>query len=243
VEKLSGCLYAVPAFEGSVLVLRAGLGARTPISRDRLARRLGIPSGRVQRAERRGLRSLRRANRRNGCAAGGAGNLSVARVVTPLTSRESVPAQAGPHGSRAASRDEKDEENGGGAAGRGDGTVAAGAQGRPSEERPPEALGRIATSREELDGTYYSILGLIGLMALAAILAAAALPAVRRLSRRGPVVACAYCDSTRVAVNPGQGAYHCSDCGFRGDLPATYESEAGKMEGESNKNHSRTTAR
>lgn len=242
-EKLSGCLYAAPPFERNVLVLRAGLGARTPISRDRLARRLSIPPGRVQRAERRGLRSLRRASRRRGCAAGGAGNLSVAGGVTPLISGESVPARAGPHERRAASRDEDGKETGDGATARGGGTVAARAQGRPSDERPSEAMGRIASSRAELDDAYYWILGLVGLTALIAVLVAAGLPTARRLSRRAPAIACAYCDSKRVAVNPAQGAYHCSDCGFRGELPATYGPGDGKMEDDSYQDHSQKTAR
>ncbi len=242
VEKLSGCLLAIPAFERSVLVLRAGLGARAPITRNRLARRLSIPPERVRRAERRGLRSLRRANGRDGCAGRGAGNVSVTVGFTPLATGESVPDQAGPD-LRAASRDQDDGGRGGRAKARSDRAVAARPKERPSEEGPPAAPGRIASSREELEDTYYWIMGLVGLAALVAVLAAAALLAVGRLPRRRPKVACAYCDSKRVAVNLGQGAYHCADCGFRGELPATYAPEGGKMGDDSYQDHSRTTAR
>jgi hypothetical protein len=51
-----------------VLRLRAGVGPRQPASRAVVARRLDLPVARVRRAERRGLRVLRRSGR-DGCGA------------------------------------------------------------------------------------------------------------------------------------------------------------------------------
>src|SRR5439155_24054997 len=53
-----------------VLTLRAGLGGRSPRSRERVAHRLGLSKKRVARIEHRSLRRLRSANAASGCGSG-----------------------------------------------------------------------------------------------------------------------------------------------------------------------------
>jgi hypothetical protein len=82
VVRLQGCFYALSGLEHRVLSLRAGERR----SRPAVAKRLGLATARVGRAERSGLRSLRRADRATGCSAaaaialGGAGT-AIARGV------------------------------------------------------------------------------------------------------------------------------------------------------------------
>jgi hypothetical protein len=68
VERLRDCFSAVTPFERRVLGVRAGLVGRSGRSRASTARRLKTSPGRVTRAERRGLRGLRRASRSGACA-------------------------------------------------------------------------------------------------------------------------------------------------------------------------------
>jgi hypothetical protein len=58
VRRLASCLDELPSRQRRVLVLRAGVGPRDPISRRRVARRLDLPVRRVARIERRGMRRL-----------------------------------------------------------------------------------------------------------------------------------------------------------------------------------------
>ncbi len=70
VVRLWACSYAVSAVQRRVLVLRTGLGGGSALSVKGVAKALSVSSGRVVRAQRAGLRSLRRANRSDGCAMG-----------------------------------------------------------------------------------------------------------------------------------------------------------------------------
>jgi hypothetical protein len=68
VRRHAPCFYGLGDFERRVLALRSGLRSARASSRGRVARRLGVSRRRVLRAERRGLRRLRRTNRSDGCA-------------------------------------------------------------------------------------------------------------------------------------------------------------------------------
>jgi hypothetical protein len=68
VARYGMCLSALTARQRHVLRLRAGVGPREPETRAAVARRLELPLARVRKAERRGLRTLRRIGR-DGCAA------------------------------------------------------------------------------------------------------------------------------------------------------------------------------
>jgi hypothetical protein len=67
VSRYQGCLSLLPDRQRRVLRLRAGVGPPPPASRTAVARRLDLEAVQVRRAERRGLRTLRRAGR-EGCA-------------------------------------------------------------------------------------------------------------------------------------------------------------------------------
>jgi hypothetical protein len=67
VQRLSGCLGALPSIETRVLTLRAGGQARPSLSRRQVARRLDVGVHRVAAVERRGLDRLRDQARRGGC--------------------------------------------------------------------------------------------------------------------------------------------------------------------------------
>jgi hypothetical protein len=68
VARYGACLSGLPTRQRRVLRMRAGVGPREPASRAAVARRLDISVARVRLAERRGLRSLRRAAQ-EGCGA------------------------------------------------------------------------------------------------------------------------------------------------------------------------------
>lgn len=70
VTRYGGCLADLPTRQRRVLRLRAGIGPPPPASRTAVARRLDLPIAQVRRAERRGLRALRRAGQ-DGCVAAG----------------------------------------------------------------------------------------------------------------------------------------------------------------------------
>jgi Sigma-70, region 4 len=70
VDRYTGCLADLPTRQRRVLRLRAGVGPPPPASRTTVARRLDLGMAQVRRAERRGLRALRRAGQ-GGCAAPG----------------------------------------------------------------------------------------------------------------------------------------------------------------------------
>jgi hypothetical protein len=72
VTRLRGCLSSLAAGERRVLVLRAGLGLRAPMSRVRVAQRLRLGVTRVRQIERRGLRRLGAAGRAGSCSPAGA---------------------------------------------------------------------------------------------------------------------------------------------------------------------------
>jgi hypothetical protein len=68
VARYGMCLSALTVRQRRVLRLRAGVGPREPETRAAVARRLELPLARVRKAERRGLRTLRRIGR-DGCGA------------------------------------------------------------------------------------------------------------------------------------------------------------------------------
>ena len=68
-RRLRGCLTALSSFDEQVIRLRGGIGG-SPQTRGQVARRLDVSEGRVQSAERSGLRGLRAADREFGCASG-----------------------------------------------------------------------------------------------------------------------------------------------------------------------------
>jgi hypothetical protein len=80
---LPACVQRLAPLERRVLVLRAGVGARAPRSRRRVARRLDLSVRRVARVERAGLRRLRALGRSNSCAATPASPLALARATLP----------------------------------------------------------------------------------------------------------------------------------------------------------------
>ena len=90
VRRLRGCIGALPPLQRRVLVLRSGL-AGSALSRRQAARRLGISSGSARRAERRGLRTLRR-------ACGGRRGHGLQLAGTTLSSGGAGPLGAGPPG-------------------------------------------------------------------------------------------------------------------------------------------------
>ena len=67
VVRYEGCLADLPVRQRRVLRLRAGIGPPPPASRTTVARRLDLEVAQVRRAERRGVRALRRVGR-EGCA-------------------------------------------------------------------------------------------------------------------------------------------------------------------------------
>jgi hypothetical protein len=71
VVRLWACSYAVTGVQRTVLLLRAGLEGHSPTSAPGTARRLGLSVRRVRSIQRSGLRRLRRAGARDGCAMGG----------------------------------------------------------------------------------------------------------------------------------------------------------------------------
>jgi hypothetical protein len=66
---LLGCFYAITPFQQEVLVMRAGLDGRAPISRINLASALGMTTGDVARSERTAITQMRGAAREDGCMA------------------------------------------------------------------------------------------------------------------------------------------------------------------------------
>jgi hypothetical protein len=83
--RLEGCFYALSRLERRVLVLRAGLNGRRAHSRSGVARRLNISRRGVRRTERRGLRRLRAAARRDGCATSArASRAELSRLIEPV---------------------------------------------------------------------------------------------------------------------------------------------------------------
>jgi hypothetical protein len=93
VRRLSGCLDALAAGSRQVLVLRAGIGLRAPLSRRAVAERLDASLRQVARRERRGLHDLRRAARAGRC-----GSNPAAVAVAPI-SHGDPPTVAGEPGS------------------------------------------------------------------------------------------------------------------------------------------------
>jgi hypothetical protein len=83
VRRYSGCLGELPLREARVLVLRAGIGPGPALSRARTGDRLDIPTRRVARLERRGLRHLRAAAA-DGCGGGAAGRTIAETVLAAL---------------------------------------------------------------------------------------------------------------------------------------------------------------
>jgi hypothetical protein len=74
---LPACVQRLDSTQRRVLVLRAGVGARAPRSRRRVASRLHVTVRRVARVERAGMRRLRTLQRTNSCAAAPAGTAGV----------------------------------------------------------------------------------------------------------------------------------------------------------------------
>ena len=68
VTQLWACAYAVSGFEHDVLARRAGLDGFSPAPASAVARQLGVSVGRIKAAQRSGVRSLRSADRSDGCA-------------------------------------------------------------------------------------------------------------------------------------------------------------------------------
>jgi hypothetical protein len=73
VKRLSGCLDVIGTAPRRVLVLRAGVGPRSPQTRQAVAERLDTTVRHVARTERRGLRGLRRAARAGRCGSAAQG--------------------------------------------------------------------------------------------------------------------------------------------------------------------------
>ena len=216
VKDLLGCVYAASDFEAAVLVLRAGVSGK-PLSRARVAKRLRTSRTRVRRAESRGLRRLKSANRTDGCGAGGGrqgggavtGSVgdtiaAIARTHIGATLRVAAP-PAKPQRKAGRADGGSKEADGGGVAG----VTRTGA----------------APTGKGSDGAPFLLL-LLGIALLASVLAGIArgLPAVARAipaRRPKPVqVRCDFCSSTKVAVNPVKAVYRCAGCGFSGVLPA-----------------------
>jgi hypothetical protein len=86
VAELGGCLHTLGDLQRRVLVLRAGFGAARPHSRRAVAGRLDTSIRRIARAERRGLRELRRS--------AGAGRCGDAESEAPVTTTGGAPAGA-----------------------------------------------------------------------------------------------------------------------------------------------------
>jgi hypothetical protein len=91
VRQLQGCLYAISGFERRVLSLRAGIGDAPTLSRQAVASRLEVSTKRVRRAERRGVRRLRRANRSLGCGATSLHGTTAEDVETLVTAGQQGP--------------------------------------------------------------------------------------------------------------------------------------------------------
>jgi hypothetical protein len=92
VARYGGCLARLPVRQRRVLRLRAGVGPGGPETRAAVARKLELPLVRVRRAERRGLRALRRAAR-EGCAVAatdGAGADPALAAVEPVEATTAV---------------------------------------------------------------------------------------------------------------------------------------------------------
>ena len=225
VEELSGCLYAVSAFERRVLVLRTGLGGKQWLSRGQVARRLDATRAGVWRAERRGVRGLRQAARTDGCGESSSldGPASAAGLAIPVlaTVDRAIAGQALRALNDLDGRQLADE---GGVAG-----------------FQASGVGRTASaSAEDRDGSTWLLIFLslvLGALALLGSLStrggghpsvAAFLPHKPR-RRRAARLSCAFCRSNRVATNPSHGLYRCVDCGFSGRLNGTPQAEAAKM--------------
>jgi len=242
VEELSGCLYAVGAFERRVLRLRTGLGGGKGLSRGQAARRLGAPPAGVRRAERSGVRGLQRAARTDGCgrsanagSAGFPGGLASAVLATVERATAGEPLAAlsdDLDGSRPAG----DDADSGGVAG----FQESGARRDTSGEREPPQINAAATTKDRDLTTWLLLVFLALVLSGLALLGSVGTRRGRHrtatsvlFGRRGPRQAtepsCAFCRSKRVAVNPTHGLYRCADCGFSGQLSGAPQAEAGKM--------------
>jgi hypothetical protein len=122
VSRLSGCLSALGTTQRRVLVLRAGLGPRRPLSLRAVARRLDAPVRLVRRAERSGLAALEATARSDGCEAGPAAH-GAPGSPTAGSGLPSTPAEA-PVG------------------------AAAGAAARPAGPRAQQKEGRVRVAEE-----------------------------------------------------------------------------------------------
>lgn len=91
VTGLWACSYAVNSVQRKVLQRRAGLDGHSPTSVQGTARALDLSSRAVRRAQRTGLRGLRRANRSDGCAMG-ATPQGMARETRALVAVATAPA-------------------------------------------------------------------------------------------------------------------------------------------------------
>lgn len=235
VVSLSGCLSSLPSFEATVLGLRAGLGTGKPLSAPQVAGRLGVSAGGVRNAERSGLRGLRQANRRGGCARAGQPPSNVfalgrgqesgfARLPSGLGSVGSSSPQPAGVGAKA--------------------HVMMKAHGAPHARAKTE-LGRPGDSARALghgatDSPLRWVLVLLGLVGLGLLLVAFRhrvpggwMARAERGRARRTVAAidlyCSFCQSRRIAINPSQGIYRCAQCGFRGTLPPAFLTEVGTM--------------
>lgn len=175
VRRLSGCLSTLPAFERRVLVLRSGLGRARPRSARGVARRLGVPTRRVSRAERRGLRRLRAADRRSGCGTATVGPVPGAPAFGPLTPLELTGARLLVRASSAEARPDGSPDSGGvlGAV-----RSRGGAQTRRGNPAGPAALAPAAASTD--DGEAKLPLFLAGALLLLALVAGSMLMARHR---------------------------------------------------------------
>lgn len=218
VKRLSGCLGRVGHTERRVLVLRAGVGDARALSRAAVARRLEIPSGRVARAERHGIRRLRALSQRHGCASG-------ARKA-PLPSAQAVVARPGPRLVAAADVETAVDSVLTAAPKRGGsgGSSAKGGQERHGlQSRLPAA-----SNAEDSDPAHVLwLLVLAGVLVLATLIGrnASRLRPVQWAPPPEPVMGhpplmCPVCGSKRHAVNPAVRAYRCLDCHHRGQIPS-----------------------
>ena len=158
VRRFGGCLSSLPRRQRRVLRLRAGIGPAEPASRTRVADRLELSLRQVRRAERRGLRTLRRIGTR-GCVEvdhGDAG--SPAFAVMPPDAGHLAPGR--PAGGT--------EARSGGVSGGGGGAGASGAAGvrgaADTRPAPPKLPGAAPDGSGEL--VLLALLGLVVALSL-----------------------------------------------------------------------------
>ena len=115
VEKVASCTAILDSGDRSVVVLRAGLFGRPPVSRSAVARQLDMSRARVRRVERRSLTTLRTAAQDGSCGRNAPPATMNVSAVPPLMTSAELTTASQPGDNETASRSKKGAGDGSGA--------------------------------------------------------------------------------------------------------------------------------